>query len=273
MPNSTDMRAAFANAKFIKATPHPPAYSLDDPMPFFRREFTVSTPITHAELLVQAPGFGKFYINGHDVTEDIFISATSDYDKILWYNTYDVTALLREGKNTLSAIAGNGFLNESFQTAWDFDTAPPLLAALTTENRDLVAHALEGIELLDTEEELWKREVYRNTSADAILGLVDEKPYEGVDAMTDQELSEVADYVFGSITILDSVALRPSVAAYLHECFDLSDRREILFRHAIFERWGGFDTRFPHFLYRAVIDGYFAPILPEFAKRRRVLTL
>ena len=151
--------------------------------------------------------------------------------------------------------------------------APPLLAALTPENRDLVAHALEGIELLDTEEELWKREVYRNTSADAILGLVDEKPYEGVDAMTDQELSGVADYVFGSITILDSVALRPSVAAYLHECFDLSDRREILFRHAIFERWGGFDTRFPHFLYRAVIDGYFAPLLPEFAKRRRALTL
>ncbi|MBQ2756916.1 MAG: family 78 glycoside hydrolase catalytic domain, partial [Clostridia bacterium] len=124
MCKSTDIQHDWGGAKFIKATDKAPDFSYHDPLPLFRREFTVEEPVAHAELLVQAPGFGKLYINGRDVTDDIFISATSDYDKILWYNTCDVTALLQKGKNVLAAIAGNGFLNESFRTAWDFDTAP-----------------------------------------------------------------------------------------------------------------------------------------------------
>lgn len=143
MIDNADMRTAFGGAKFIKAAEKAPAFSAYDPIPFFRREFLVNEPVTHAELLVQAPGFGKFYMNGADITEDIFISATSDYDKILWYNAYDVTALLHEGTNVIAAIAGNGFLNESFETAWDFDTvpwrdAPKLLICLRVNGRVLL---------------------------------------------------------------------------------------------------------------------------------------
>ena len=114
----------FGHGKYIKATERAPDFSYTDPLPFFRRVIQIEQEIHHAELLVQAPGFAKFYINGTSVTEDIFISATSDYDKILWYHTYDVTALLSRGANVLGVIAGNGFFNESFPTAWDFDTAP-----------------------------------------------------------------------------------------------------------------------------------------------------
>ena len=140
MTENTDMRDLFAGAKFMKAAEKAHGYAMYDPVPFFRREFTVDEPITSAELLVQAPGFGRFYLNGADVTEDLFISATGDYDKILWYHTYDVTALLSEGKNVLAAIAGNGFLNESFETAWDFDTAawrdaPKLLLCLRVNGK------------------------------------------------------------------------------------------------------------------------------------------
>ncbi|MBQ3063546.1 MAG: family 78 glycoside hydrolase catalytic domain [Clostridia bacterium] len=140
MCDSEDMRALFAGAKFIKATEEAPVFSSFDPLPFFRREIVLSEQVRHAELLVQAPGFGKFYLNGREITEDLFISATSDYDKILWYNAYDVTHLLQEGENVIGAIAGNGFLNESFETAWDFDTvpwrdAPKLLLCLRVNGR------------------------------------------------------------------------------------------------------------------------------------------
>lgn len=114
----------FDGAKYIKAVKDAPPFSDYDPIPLFRKVIGIDEPIQRAELLVQSPGFGKFYINGCDVTKDLFISATSDYDKILWYNTYDVTDLLKEGRNVICAIAGNGFFNESFATAWDFDSAP-----------------------------------------------------------------------------------------------------------------------------------------------------
>ena len=114
----------FDGAQYIKASKNATAFSYDDPIPLFRREIVIDEPVQSAELLVQSPGFGKFYLNGCDVTKDLFISATSDYDKILWYNTYDVSALLKQGVNVIGAIAGNGFFNESFATAWDFDTAP-----------------------------------------------------------------------------------------------------------------------------------------------------
>ena len=46
-----------------------------------------------------------------------------------------MTALLREGKNTLGVIASNGYFNESFKTAWNFQfaawrDAPQFIACL-----------------------------------------------------------------------------------------------------------------------------------------------
>ena len=114
----------FDNAKYIKAREHAADYSLYDPAPLFRKEINIDGNIGKAQIFVQAPGFADFYINGRLVTEDRFISPVSDYRKILWYNIYDVTALLKKGKNTICVIAGNGFFNESFESAWHFQRAP-----------------------------------------------------------------------------------------------------------------------------------------------------
>jgi alpha-L-rhamnosidase len=48
----------------------------------------------------------------------------SEYDKLLWFNEYDVSTLLNEGENIISVILGNGFFNENFSTPWNYDTAP-----------------------------------------------------------------------------------------------------------------------------------------------------
>lgn len=117
-----EKKSVFGYAKYIKAEESAAAFSLYDPAPVFRKEFSVSSPKS-AKIFVQSPGFARYYINGRDVTEDLFISAISDYNKILWYNTYDVTDLLRDGENTISVIAGNGFLNESFISAWHYERA------------------------------------------------------------------------------------------------------------------------------------------------------
>ena len=130
----------FENAKYIKARAHAADFSLHDPAPLFRKEITMEGETEKAQISVQAPGFAVFYINGKPITEDLFISPVSDYRKILWYNTYDVTALLKKGKNTLCAIAGNGFFNESFESAWHFQRArwrdePMLLISLEVNGK------------------------------------------------------------------------------------------------------------------------------------------
>lgn len=111
------------NAKFIKATEKASEYSLYDPLPRFRREIEIAEDVQSAEIVVQSPSFAQFFINGENITEDIFISALSDYRKILWYNTYDVTSLIKKGKNAFAVICGNGFLNESFNTPWIYNIA------------------------------------------------------------------------------------------------------------------------------------------------------
>ena len=129
----------FGEAKYLKAQNAPQTYSLYDPAPFFRKEFNLRG-IKTARIYVQSPGFAHYYINGKPITDDLFISAVSDYRKILWYNEYDVTALLHSGKNVVCVIAGNGFLNESFKSAWDFDKvswrdAPQFCLRLTVNGK------------------------------------------------------------------------------------------------------------------------------------------
>ena len=114
--------SVFEYAKYIKAVECASGFSLYDPAPIFRKEFTVRC-CENAKIFVQSPGFARYYINGRDITEDLFISAISDYNKILWYNEYEVTYLLREGENVISVICGNGFFNESFDSAWHYPVA------------------------------------------------------------------------------------------------------------------------------------------------------
>ncbi|MBO4262944.1 MAG: family 78 glycoside hydrolase catalytic domain [Clostridia bacterium] len=93
-------------------------YSLCDPAPLFRKEFDIAGNFQNACVYVQGLGIAEYYLNGKRITDDLFISPVSDYRKILWYNVYDVAPLLKNGRNTLGVMLGNGFYNESFKTDW-----------------------------------------------------------------------------------------------------------------------------------------------------------
>ena len=76
------------------------------------KTFKTRQPIRKAVVKICGLGFYELSINGGKVGESVFAPLWSDYDKTVFYNTYDVTALLRKGKNTLSVLLGNGFYNE-----------------------------------------------------------------------------------------------------------------------------------------------------------------
>ena len=122
--SSQNDKSVFDGARFIKSDKTASDFSLYDPAPLFRKVVEIDEDIKEAQISVQSPGFAEFYINGKRITDDIFVSAISDYNKILWYNTYDVTSLLKKGKNVIAVIAGNGFFNESLDTPWNYNIAP-----------------------------------------------------------------------------------------------------------------------------------------------------
>lgn len=79
------------------------------PCPLLRKEFDISKSNLNAKLYVTAMGIYEVYINGHRVGNDYFTPGWTDYRKRIYYNTYDVSDLLVEGKNTISAILADGW--------------------------------------------------------------------------------------------------------------------------------------------------------------------
>lgn len=95
-----------------------PEYRTEETSPIFRRRFEVKQGLKRAALAVCGLGYGYYYLNGEAVTDDLFTAPTSDYNKTLWYNIYDVTDKLTVGENLFAVILGNGFYNETLNTTW-----------------------------------------------------------------------------------------------------------------------------------------------------------
>ena len=68
-----------------------------------------SQPITRARLYVAGLSYPYLYVNGHSVTDQVLDTAFTTVDKTIDYNTFDVTKLVRSGRNALAVSLGNGF--------------------------------------------------------------------------------------------------------------------------------------------------------------------
>ena len=79
---------------------------------WLKKEMKLPADVNKATMKIVGLGFYELSINQQKVTDAVFAPLWSDYDKTVFYNTYDVTALLKKGKNQLSVLLGNGFYNE-----------------------------------------------------------------------------------------------------------------------------------------------------------------
>ena len=80
----------------------------DEPMPIFRKAFKVDRGIARAVLYASGLGQDELRINGRKVCNDVLTPGWSDYHKTIYYDAYDVTALLRRGPNAMGVMLGNG---------------------------------------------------------------------------------------------------------------------------------------------------------------------
>jgi alpha-L-rhamnosidase len=79
------------------------------PAPFFRKEVDLKTSVKKARLYVTSLGLFEFQINGKRIGEDYFTPGWTDYDKRVYYQTYDITADIKEGGNAFGAILAEGW--------------------------------------------------------------------------------------------------------------------------------------------------------------------
>jgi alpha-L-rhamnosidase len=74
-----------------------------------RKDFEARGKVVSARLYVTALGSYRAFLNGKQVGEDALTPGFTDYRKRVLYQTYDVTAMLQPGKNTLAAMLGAGW--------------------------------------------------------------------------------------------------------------------------------------------------------------------
>jgi alpha-L-rhamnosidase len=79
------------------------------PPPQLRKTFAADKPVKRATMYATALGLYELYLNGQRVGDIIFAPGWTDYRKRVYYNTYDVTALVNEGENVLAGLLGDGW--------------------------------------------------------------------------------------------------------------------------------------------------------------------
>ena len=74
-----------------------------------RRDVALKSKPVRAVAHVAGMGFVDFMINGRKAGDRVMAPALTDLTKRAYYDTYDVTDLVRSGTNTLGALVGNGY--------------------------------------------------------------------------------------------------------------------------------------------------------------------
>lgn len=81
------------------------------PLPVFRKEFTVEKPVRQAVAMVSGAGFHELHVNGAKVGDRVLAPAWTNFRSTVLYETFDVSPLLKTGRNALGIMLGNGFYN------------------------------------------------------------------------------------------------------------------------------------------------------------------
>ena len=90
----------------------------DDPVGLFRKEFSTDRQIKRVRLYISGLGYYEAYLNGERIGDYVLDPGWTSYEKRVLYSSYDVTGLIREKKNCLGVMVGNGWYNPLPMRMW-----------------------------------------------------------------------------------------------------------------------------------------------------------
>ena len=139
--NTTRTESALGNFRL------PPVY-------YLRREFEVKGEVARARLYASSLGMSASFCNGEAVSDELFSPGWTDYYTRVYYRTYDVTALLKPGKNALGVKLASGWYSGRISNIWNqgvptYGSLPKVRAMLCIDYAD------GGSEIVGTDK-LWR---------------------------------------------------------------------------------------------------------------------
>lgn len=92
--------------------------------PIFRRTVSVTGSVDAAAVDICGLGHYELYINGKRVGDRQLEPAFTDYDKRVYFSSYEIAGYLKEGENVFALYLGRGRYNMDTVSAWCFEAAP-----------------------------------------------------------------------------------------------------------------------------------------------------
>ena len=89
-------------------------------VPMLRRDLTVKGPVAGAKIYAAGKGIFELSLNGQKVGDEYLSAGDMDFRRHIYYEAFDVTALLHAGKNTLGAVLASGWFND--QASYTLET-------------------------------------------------------------------------------------------------------------------------------------------------------
>ena len=80
-----------------------------DPTYIFKKGFDTSKEVLKAIVFASALGCYNLKVNGMQASDEYFAPGFTDYNRIVQYNAYDITHLLRQGKNNIEFELASGW--------------------------------------------------------------------------------------------------------------------------------------------------------------------
>lgn len=77
--------------------------------PYVRKTFNVPKKVKEARAYITGFGLYELYINGKRPTEEYFTPFNTNYKLWFQYQTYDITKLMKENKNAIGVLIGDGW--------------------------------------------------------------------------------------------------------------------------------------------------------------------
>ncbi|MBO3641628.1 family 78 glycoside hydrolase catalytic domain [Streptococcus suis] len=110
-----DEQSPFGEAKWISRLGNPlkkeAQFFTPEPNMVFSKEILINEEVSDAKVLIRGLGYYVLYINDVKVSKDVLLGDLSNFDKRVYYDTFDISTYLRQGKNTIRVEVGNGWYN------------------------------------------------------------------------------------------------------------------------------------------------------------------
>ena len=156
----------FDPGEYLKSRPYP-----YHPAVMMYRRFVLPDAIQKARIYMTAHGIYEFYINGVLASDVMLAPEFTTYDKVLKYQVYDVSALLKTGENVILVTIADGWYKGkiTYGCGCDYGDNPGLLLEMDVLCADGSMHKINSDEnwLFSYDGPIRRADLYNGQTVDA----------------------------------------------------------------------------------------------------------